>query len=77
VCQVSVAPEAQGRGLGAALVTAALRAFSEQGLEAATLSVTVGNDRAHRLYELLGFRVQRAFAAHAWARPPFRIEVPE
>jgi len=76
VCQVSVAPEAQGRGLGAALVTTALRAFSEQGLAAATLSVTVGNDRAHRLYELLGFRVQRAFAAHAWARLPARIDLP-
>ncbi len=76
VCQVSVAPEAQGRGLGAALVSVALRAFREQGLATATLSVTVGNDRAHRLYELLGFRVQRAFAAHAWARPPARIELP-
>jgi ribosomal protein S18 acetylase RimI-like enzyme len=75
-CQVSVTPEAQGRGLGAALVCAALHAFREQGLESATLSVTVGNDRAHRLYELLGFRVQRVFAAHAWARPPFRIELP-
>jgi ribosomal protein S18 acetylase RimI-like enzyme len=76
ICQVSVAPEAQGRGLGAALVTVALRAFHDQGLESATLSVTVGNERAHRLYELLGFRVQRVFAAHAWARPPARIELP-
>jgi ribosomal protein S18 acetylase RimI-like enzyme len=75
VCQVSVAPEAQGRGLGAALVTTALGAFREQGLASATLSVTVDNGRAHRLYELLGFRVQRAFGAHAWARPPARIEL--
>ncbi len=76
VCQVSVSPEAQARGVGAALMTTALRAFREQGLASATLSVTVGNDRAHRLYELLGFRVQRVFGAHAWARPPARIEVP-
>jgi ribosomal protein S18 acetylase RimI-like enzyme len=76
ICQVSVAPEAQGRGLGAALMSVALRAFREQGLATATLSVTVGNERAHRLYELLGFRVQRAFAAHAWVRPPARIELP-
>jgi ribosomal protein S18 acetylase RimI-like enzyme len=76
VCQVSVSPEAQARGIGAALMTTALRAFREQGLASATLSVTVGNDRAHRLYELLGFRVQREFGAHAWARPPARIEVP-
>jgi ribosomal protein S18 acetylase RimI-like enzyme len=76
VCQVSVAPEAQGRGLGAALVTWALRSFRGQGLASATLSVTLANERAHRLYELLGFRVQRVFAAHAWARPPARIELP-
>jgi ribosomal protein S18 acetylase RimI-like enzyme len=76
VCQVSVVPEGQGRGLGAALVATALRSFREQGLSTATLSVTVANARAHRLYELLGFQVQRAFGAHAWARPPFRIELP-
>lgn len=75
VCQVSVVPEAQGRGLGALLVLIALRSFREQGLESATLSVTVANDRARRLYELLGFRVQRSFAAHAWVRPPAQIEL--
>jgi ribosomal protein S18 acetylase RimI-like enzyme len=76
VCQVSVAPEAQGRGLGAALVTRALVAFRDQGLASATLSVTVANEQAHRLYEVLGFRVARVFAAHAWARPPARVEPP-
>jgi ribosomal protein S18 acetylase RimI-like enzyme len=75
VCQVSVAPEAQGRGLGAALMTVALRAFREQGLASATLSVTIGNERATRLYGLLGFQVQRVFGAHAWVRPPARIEL--
>jgi ribosomal protein S18 acetylase RimI-like enzyme/predicted GNAT family acetyltransferase len=75
VCQVSVVPEAQGRGLGALLVLIGLRAFREQGLASATLSVTVANHRARRLYELLGFRVQRSFAAHAWVRPPARIEL--
>jgi ribosomal protein S18 acetylase RimI-like enzyme len=75
VCQVSVSPEAQGRGLGAVLVSSALGAFREQGLASATLSVTVDNERAHRLYEILGFRVQRGFGAHAWARPPARIEL--
>ena len=76
VCQVSVAPEAQARGVGAALMVTALRAFRAQGLESATLSVTVANSRAHRLYERLGFRVQREFGAHAWARPPASIELP-
>jgi ribosomal protein S18 acetylase RimI-like enzyme len=75
VCQVSVAPEAEGSGIGRALVGRALAAFREQGLTSATLSVTAQNTRAHRLYELAGFTVQRVFAAHAWARPPARIEL--
>lgn len=76
VCQVSVTPEAQGRGIGAALMAAAMHSFREQGLASATLSVTVSNDRAHRLYELLGFRLKRTFGAHAWVRPPAKIELP-
>jgi ribosomal protein S18 acetylase RimI-like enzyme len=75
VCQVSVNPAAQGSGLGAALVSRALQSFREAGLASATLSVTAANQRAHRLYERLGFTVQRAFAAHAWARPPAAIEL--
>ena len=75
VCQVSVIPGAEGNGLGAALVCRALAAFREQGLVSVTLSVTASNERAHRLYERLGFSVQRAFAAHAWARPPAGIEL--
>jgi ribosomal protein S18 acetylase RimI-like enzyme len=75
VCQVSVNPAAQGSGLGAALVSRALQSFRDQGLASATLSVTAANQRAHRLYERLGFTVQRAFAAHAWARPPAAIEL--
>lgn len=76
VCQVSVLPGAQSRGLGTVLMTSALAAFRAQGLTSASLSVTVGNERAYRLYERLGFRVRREFAAHAWARPPARIELP-
>ena len=76
VCQVSVAPEAQGRGLGALLMTSALRAFRVQGLSTASLSVTVDNRHAYRLYERLGFKLRKEFAAHAWVRPPARIEIP-
>lgn len=76
VCQVSVVPEAQGHGFGRALMLTALKAFDRQGLSTATLSVTSENEPAHRLYELLGFRVHREFAAHAWLRPPGRIELP-
>lgn len=76
ICQVSVAPEAQGQGLGAVLVAAAIEAFREQALSTASLSVTVGNDRAYRLYTRLGFSLRKAFAAHAWVRPPARIRLP-
>jgi ribosomal protein S18 acetylase RimI-like enzyme len=76
VCQVSVAPEAQGRGLGEVLMTSALDAFHREGLATASLSVTFDNRRAYRLYERLGFRLRKEFAAHAWVRPPARIELP-
>jgi len=75
LCQVSISPEAQGRGLGTALVARALGSFRAHGLASATLSVTASNGRAHCLYERLGFGVERAFAAHAWARPPAQIEL--
>jgi ribosomal protein S18 acetylase RimI-like enzyme len=76
ICQVSVLPEAQSRGLGELLMRAALGSFRRQGLQTASLSVTVDNQRAYRLYERLGFRLRKPFAAHAWVRPPARIELP-
>ena len=76
ICQVSVLPEAQGRGLGAALVACILAEFRREGLSRASLSVTVGNQPAYGLYRRLGFEVHREFAAYAWVRPPARIELP-
>jgi len=76
ICQVSVLPECQARGLGLGLMTAALEAFRRRGLGSASLSVTVGNGRAYRLYERLGFKLKKAFGAHAWVRPPARIDLP-
>jgi ribosomal protein S18 acetylase RimI-like enzyme len=76
VCQVSVDPEEQGRGLGTALLVNALQAMRKRGLATASLSVTVGNARAYGLYGRLGFRLRKEFAAHAWVRPPARIELP-
>ena len=76
ICQVSVLPEIHGRGLGRELMTACLRALRQRGVATASLSVTVDNRRAYSLYESLGFRLHRPFAAHAWVRPPARIELP-
>ena len=76
ICQVSVMPEMHGQGLGQALMASCLRAFKNQGLSTASLSVTVENHRAYRISESLGFRLHRPFSAHAWVRPPARIDVP-
>jgi ribosomal protein S18 acetylase RimI-like enzyme len=76
VCQVSVAPDAQGHGLGEVLMTSALAAFGKEGLATASLSVTLENRRAYSLYQRLGFRLRKEFAAHAWVRPPARIDLP-
>jgi ribosomal protein S18 acetylase RimI-like enzyme len=76
VCQVSVLPDAQGQGIGRALMAAALRSFREQGLQTASLSVTLDNHPAYALYLSLGFNLRKEFAAHAWVRPPARIALP-
>lgn len=53
---VGVAAYHRGKGLGAALVQAALMGFQQVGLRRAYLEVTVRNKSAVRLYQRLGFR---------------------
>ncbi|TWT35522.1 putative acetyltransferase [Posidoniimonas corsicana] len=53
---VGVAPLHRGRGLGSALVAAALVGFQQAGLTRACLEVTAANEPAVRLYQQLGFR---------------------
>jgi GNAT superfamily N-acetyltransferase len=48
-------PDCPLKGIGAALLVAAMRAGAEAGLPGLSLVVTHGNDRAKRLYERLGF----------------------
>jgi ribosomal protein S18 acetylase RimI-like enzyme len=76
ICQVSVLSKCQTRGIGTALLLASLGAFRREGLSSASLSVTVENTRAFRLYTRLGFRLRKAFGAHAWVRPPAQLELP-
>src|SRR6185503_17325359 len=64
ICQVSVTPEWQARGLGTALMAWALGALEQQGLRTVSLSVTLANRPALRLYERLGFRTLRSFGAY-------------
>jgi ribosomal protein S18 acetylase RimI-like enzyme len=76
ICQVSVDPSGQSRGLGSLLLVSALDALRRASFETASLSVTVGNGRAYTLYTRLGFKLRKEFAAHAWVRPPARIDLP-
>lgn len=51
-----VAPEWQGRGLGAALLATAMAALRERGAGEVGLKVVMGNRAARRLYERKGFK---------------------
>jgi GNAT superfamily N-acetyltransferase len=53
---VGITPTHRGRGLGTALIFAALTGFQQVGLSRAYLEVTAQNERAVRLYKRLGFR---------------------
>jgi mycothiol synthase len=59
VIQVGVDPRWRGRGLGAAMMVHALRAWRDAGKEAVMLDVNVNNPVAIRLYEQLQFVVVR------------------
>jgi ribosomal protein S18 acetylase RimI-like enzyme len=56
---LGVTPDARGRGLGAALLAAALGGFHRAGVRWCYLEVTADNDPAVRLYRRFGFRKTR------------------
>ncbi|HMJ78742.1 MAG TPA: mycothiol synthase [Iamia sp.] len=56
---IGVDPDAGGRGLGRALVTAGLDRMSARGLTRALLYVDADNGPARRLYDRLGFATTR------------------
>jgi len=66
--QISIRREAQGKGLGTALLTRYFKAAKDRGLERITLSVSAQNANAHRLYSRLGFRETKEFYAFIWTR---------
>jgi ribosomal protein S18 acetylase RimI-like enzyme len=53
---IGVTPHHRGRGIGAALIVAAIAGLQQVGVTRVALEVTADNDSAVRLYRRLGFR---------------------
>lgn len=74
--RLAVEPGEQGRGLGRALVADSLRWLERRGVTNAVVNTQVENERALRLYQAMGFRLQpsglevlgRTIAEHQPAR---------
>lgn len=58
---LAVVPESQGRGIGKALLTAALMGFQRAGLKTAQLEVSTRNKHALKLYHRAGFQIRKTY----------------
>jgi ribosomal protein S18 acetylase RimI-like enzyme len=65
VLSVAVAADAEGRGIGGALLNAALEELAQAGAPAARVITAVGNDPALAMYERAGFRRRTRTEVHA------------
>jgi ribosomal protein S18 acetylase RimI-like enzyme len=66
ITQVCVTPDARGKALGYELMRRALMTMAGSGCEKTSLTVTASNANAIRLYQSMGFRQVRRFAAYVW-----------
>ena len=64
--QVCVTPGHQGHGVGRLLMEHSIAALKKRNYGALSLTVTCVNKRAIELYEHLGFRTLKTFAAGVW-----------
>jgi len=64
--QICIMPGYQGNGLGRLLMQTSIDALRARGFAELTLTVTSANASAVRLYENLGFRTIKSFAAGVW-----------
>jgi ribosomal protein S18 acetylase RimI-like enzyme len=64
--QVCVMPGYQGHGIGRQLMERSIEALQRRNYESLSLTVTSVNARAVGLYERLGFRTIKKFAAGVW-----------
>ncbi|MFN3179279.1 MAG: GNAT family N-acetyltransferase [Thermus sp.] len=63
---IAVAPKAQGRGIGKALLAEFLECLRRKGVKGVQLSTTRANAAARRLYASLGFRLYAKRATPFW-----------
>lgn len=66
VTQVCVSKAARGTGAGYELIRRSIESLTRHGCRKVTLTVTGSNDEAIGLYEHMGFRKTRNFAAYVW-----------
>jgi ribosomal protein S18 acetylase RimI-like enzyme len=64
--QICVTPGHQGHGIGRALMESSIQALRRRRYESLSLTVTSINTSAVQLYEHLGFRTIKRFAAGVW-----------
>jgi len=64
--QICVMPGYQGSGVGRHLMEHSIQALRRRNYESLSLTVTSVNKRAVELYERLGFRTVKKFAAGVW-----------
>lgn len=66
ITQVCVSRAVRGQGVGYELMRRSLQALARHGCRNVSLTVTACNSEAIHVYEKLGFRKVREFAAHVW-----------
>jgi ribosomal protein S18 acetylase RimI-like enzyme len=68
ITQVCVSKAVRGYGVGYQLIRRSLESLAKHGCRKASLTVTSSNEDAIALYERMGFRKVRDFAAYVWER---------
>jgi ribosomal protein S18 acetylase RimI-like enzyme len=66
ITQICVAPELKGAGIGYELMRRSMVSLADRGCRKASLTVTASNQEAIQLYQRMGFRAMRRFAAYVW-----------
>ncbi len=66
ITQICVSPEERGSGAGYEMLRRSLASLASHGCNKTSLTVTASNQEAIRLYQRMGFRATRRFAAYVW-----------